>query len=40
MDASMMSRLKVATENIRLKMMFAEELLKAEMRKEVMKKKW
>jgi putative transposase len=41
MDASMMSRLKeLEEENRRLKKMYAEEKLKAEIIKEAMEKKW
>lgn len=41
MDASMMSRLKeLEAENARLKKMYAEEKLKAEIIKEAMEKKW
>jgi putative transposase len=41
MDASMMSRLKeLETENMRLKKMYAEERLKAEILKEAIEKKW
>jgi putative transposase len=41
MDASMMSRLKeLETENSRLKKMYAEERLKAEILKEAIEKKW
>lgn len=41
MDASMMSRLKeLEAENSRLKKMYAEEKLKAEIIKEAMEKKW
>ena len=41
MDASMMSRLKeLETENTRLKKMYAEERLKAEILKEAIEKKW
>ena len=41
MDASMMSRLKeLEAENIRLKKMYAEERLKAEILKEAIEKKW
>ena len=41
MDASMMSRLKeLEEENRRLKKMYAEERLKAEIIQEAMKKKW
>jgi putative transposase len=41
MDASMMSRLKeLEDENRRLKKMYAEERLKAEIIQEVMAKKW
>jgi putative transposase len=41
MDASMMSRLKeLEDENRRLKKMYAEERLKAEIIQEAMKKKW
>ena len=41
MDASMMSRLKeLETENTRLKKMYAEERLKAEILKESIEKKW
>ena len=41
MDASMMKRLKeLETENARLKRMYAEEKLKAEIVKEALEKKW
>jgi len=41
MDASMMKRLKeLETENRRLKKMYADERLKAEMVKEALEKKW
>ena len=41
MDASMMSRLKeLEDENRRLKKMYAEERLKAEIIQEAMAKKW
>lgn len=41
MDASMMARLKeLEDENRRLKKMYAEERLKAEMIQDAMKKKW
>lgn len=41
MDASMMSRLKeLEEENRRLKKMYAEERLKAEIVQEALKKKW
>lgn len=41
MDASMMARLKeLETENARLKKMYAEERLKAEILKEAIEKKW
>jgi putative transposase len=41
MDASMMARLKeLEDENRRLKKMYAEERLKAELRKEALEKKW
>lgn len=41
MDVSMMSRLKeLETENSRLKKMYAEERLKAEILKEAIEKKW
>jgi len=41
MDASMMSRMKeLEDENRRLKKMYAEERLKAEMVAEAMQKKW
>jgi len=41
MDASMMTRLKeLEEENRRLKKMYAEERLKAEILKEVIEKKW
>ena len=41
MDASMMARLKeLEDENKRLKKMYAEERLKAEIIQEAMKKKW
>ncbi len=41
MDVSMMSRLKeLEAENNRLKKMYAEERLKAEILKEVLEKKW
>jgi putative transposase len=41
MDASMMARLKeLEAENNRLKKMYAEEKLKAEIIKEAMEKKW
>ena len=41
MDVSMMSRLKeLEAENSRLKKMYAEERLKAEILKEVLEKKW
>jgi putative transposase len=41
MDASMMSRLKeLEAENSRLKKMYAEEKLKADIIKEAMEKKW
>lgn len=41
MDASLMQRLKeLETENKRLKKMYAEERLKAEIIQEAMKKKW
>ena len=41
MDASMMTRLKeLEDENRRLKKMYAEELLKAEIIQEAMAKKW
>ena len=41
MDASLMARLKqLETENRRLKKMYAEERLKAEMVTEAMAKKW
>lgn len=41
MDASMMTRLKeLETENARLKKMYAEERLKAEILKEAIEKKW
>ncbi|SUA51537.1 Transposase [Oligella ureolytica] len=41
MDASMMSRLKeLEAENQRLKKMYAEERLKAEIAREAIKKKW
>jgi putative transposase len=41
MDVSMMSRLKeLEAENSRLKKMYAEERLKAEILKEALEKKW
>lgn len=41
MDASMMTRLKeLEEENCRLKKMYAEERLKAEILKEAIEKKW
>jgi len=41
MDASLMARLKeLEDENRRLKKMYAEERLKAELRKEALEKKW
>lgn len=41
MDASMMARLKeLESENSRLKKMYAEERLKAEILKEAIEKKW
>lgn len=41
MDASMMARLKeLEAENTRLKKMYAEERLKAEILKEAIEKKW
>jgi putative transposase len=41
MDASMMSRLKaLEDENRRLKKMYAEERLKAEIVQEALQKKW
>lgn len=41
MDVSMMSRLKeLENENMRLKKMYAEERLKAEILKEAIEKKW
>ncbi len=41
MDASMMTRLKeLEEENRRLKKMYAEERLKAEILKEAIEKKW
>lgn len=41
MDASMMARMKeLEQENARLKKMYAEERLKAEILKEAMAKKW
>ena len=41
MDVPMMSRLKeLEAENSRLKKMYAEERLKAEILKEVLEKKW
>ena len=41
MDASLMARLKeLEAENQRLKKMYAEERLKAEMVKEALEKKW
>lgn len=41
LDVSMMSRLKeLEAENSRLKKMYAEERLKAEILKEVLEKKW
>jgi len=41
MDVSMMSRLKeLEAEKSRLKKMYAEERLKAEILKEVLEKKW
>jgi putative transposase len=41
MDASMMARLKeLEAENMRLKKMYAEERLKAEILKEAIEKKW
>lgn len=41
MDVSMMSRLKeLEAENTRLKKMYAEERLKAEILKEAIEKKW
>lgn len=41
MDASMMKRLKeLEDENRRLKKMYADEKLKAEIAREVMEKKW
>lgn len=41
MDLSMMARLKeLETENSRLKKMYAEERLKAEILKEAIEKKW
>ena len=41
MDASMMARLKeLESENARLKKMYAEERLKAEILKEAIEKKW
>lgn len=41
MDASLMARLKeLETENARLKKMYAEERLKAEVIQEAMAKKW
>ena len=41
MDASLMSRMKeLEAENARLKKMYAEERLKAEMLKEANEKKW
>ena len=40
MDAALMSRLKELEENRRLKKMYAEERLKAEIIQEAMAKKW
>jgi putative transposase len=41
MDASMLSRLnELEHENIRLKKLYAEERLKAEILKEAIEKKW
>ena len=41
MDTSMISRMKESElENVRLKKMYAEERLKAEILKEAMAKKW
>lgn len=41
MDAGLMARLKeLETENTRLKKMYAEERLKAEVLKEAIEKKW
>ena len=41
MDTSMMARMKeLEQENVRLKKMYAEERLKAEILKEAMAKKW
>lgn len=41
MDASMMKRMKeLETENARLKKMYAEEKLKAEIAREAIEKKW
>ncbi len=41
MDVSMMSRMKeLEAENSRLKKMYAEERLKAEILKEALEKKW
>ncbi len=40
MDASMMSRKELEAENSRLKKMYAEERLKAEILKEAIEKKW
>lgn len=41
MDASLMARLKeLEAENARLKKMYAEERLKAEIVKEALEKKW
>lgn len=41
MDVSMMKRLKeLETENARLKRMYAEEKLKAEIAREAIEKKW
>jgi len=41
MDTSMIYRLKeLATENTRLKKMYAEEKLKAEIAREIIEKKW
>jgi len=41
MDAGLMTRMKeLETENARLKKMYAEERLKAEILKEAIEKKW
>ena len=41
MDTSMIKRMKeLGAENIRLKKMYAEEKLKAEIAREIIEKKW